>query len=1193
MNCRTILLILAVVASITLSASLSTIHAEFLHPRNRVFSYTVDVSRRGVSLKHIAAIDIDRLLVAGTINNSNGVAVLNINDPYIGVVVEQVYPLTGSPTCIAVDGFPIKRVAVGSDRGEVLLFNIEGGRIKRYVHTVLGADFYVNKVYLARSAGSYKVVVLASEGGPRTVPCTRCYAYIFDEALPGAMRIGPRTGNATVAIERVYVQDIVPLTVFDTATIYGNASLVALAHVPAALTTLEFSVSYLYNNTLYPAPNTLVEILAYDRARGVSYLYGVNADARGNVSIPIPAGFHANLSIKDLTGRVVWSMVFDPAKHIAVDGVVTLPQVILSTPPDTRSATRVYGTPEFLKVVIEVLDISNTPSRYTVVASSNFRLDVDSEGLSFVTPAREPRYTLVFGHPSKGELNLVRVSIAGRTLRRVLQITDYVGVNAAPVASVTYADGSYLHVALSDGRIRVYRSTDRNYTLHYIYPMDAPVRKLLPIPAAEGYTYTAITTRGVQVLATSPTQIPIIRNATTLYGYVPNYVDGDALADLSTLFLASSGSITVVRNVDMLAKERRIAALDEIKAPSLVLRISLPGNESYDKVIVDFTYPQGIIRLKPDREGLVRIDNLVPISINYSVSVRYEEPHVVPEDRMVVLAGYRNEFIEIPMRYREYTVRIRVFDPVSREPIAPYSVYVDGKPVAEGVKLPEIYTRVIYGFHTILVKPDEGYEAVYEPFTLSLQVDGDEELEVQLNRKLYTLTLHILDRVSNASPIVSIQVRLPAFGRVYILSPGEHLEVLVPYGNTTVYVEPARGWEKAYSPTGAIVEVSRNSTYTVYIDRIKYTVRLNVLDEYTRRLVAPVEILVNNTLVYRGSDNTVNFVVDYGAWNLSILPYREGAYTPYTTTIRVDSDRELNYILNRTVYGVVLEIRDVYGPLLVPLNVSISGVVSVGQVLRPPMTRVGFALPYGEYRVHIEPLDNARRVYLPVDIGLTVRSDTFDTVAIERIKYRLNITVRDAPIGRLVGVFDLYANKSMVHSGVRGTVSISIPCGAYSVELVPQPPWDAFYEPSKPLAVTVFNNTSLTITVGRRAFDLRITVVEGMKPVENAIVSIESLETGITITQLITDEDGVVLTKVPYGVYRVTVMHPDYHMHEIVVNMVSDIYEIANLRPSITTLIMRYLPIVGVLVGAAVSIYIVLKIRAIILRRLAPEEELF
>ncbi len=1193
MNWRTDLIILAVMASIiSLYTSSPNVYAEFTQPMDIVFSYTIDVVRLGVMPRYIAAIDVNRLLIAGTINNSNGVAILNVNDPYIGAVVEQIYPLTGSPTCIAVDGFPVRRVAVGSDMGDVLVFNIEGGRITRYLHTILGADFYVNKIYLSRATQSYKVIVLTSEGGPRTVPCTRCYAYIFDEGLPGIMRIGPRTGNATIAIDGVYVQDIVPLTVFDTTAVYSNASLVALTYIPATLIRLEFSIAYLYNDTLYPAANTLVEVLAYDKARGISYLYGVNANDRGNVSIPIIVGLYANLSIRDVTGRIIWSTVFDPAKHIAIDNTVTLPSVIITTQPDTRPATRVYGTPEFLKVAIEVLDLSNAPSRYTIVASSNFRLNIDVEGLSFIISAKEPRYTLVFGYPSKGELNIVRVAIAGRILQRVIQTIDYIGLNTVPVSVVTYADGSYMHVALSDGRIRVFRPTPYNHTLYYIYPMDAPVRKFLPILTVEGYVYTVITARGIQVLTASPTQIPVIRNLTTLYGTVPGYVDGDVLADLSTLFLASTKSVTVVRNIDVAARGRRVVTLDEIRAPSLIVKLSLPINETYDKVTASFTYPKNTVIVKPDENGFIRIDNVVP-GINYSLSIWYQEPYVVPENKSILLTSFKDEFIEIPMRYREYTVRIKIFDPLNGEPIVPYNMYIDGKLVAEKVKLPEIIAKAIYGLHTITLEPAKGYEAAYEPLTQNIYIDSDKELEIQLIRKSYRLTLHIIDRVSNTSPKAPIQIRFPAIGRIHILSPGEYLETTMQFGNTTVYIEPVRGWEFAYSPTTAIVEVLGDSSYTIYIDRIKYRVKLNIYDEYTYSLVTPVQILINGTLVYRGSENTIDFTVGYGIWNLTIAPYGERAYTPYTTVIYIDGDQELEYVLNRTLYGVVLEVRDVYGPLLTPLNISMSGIVNASQILKPPATRISFMLPYGEYRVYIEPIGDARKIYMPITTNLIVKSDLLKTIGVERIRYRLDISIRDMPIGRVTGIFDLYANKSKIYSGIRGIASIEIPCGVYSIELVPQPPWDTFYESSKPIVTHIFNDTSLIVTVNRKSFNLRIAIVEGATPVKNALVSIESLETGVIITQLITDESGVISTKIPYGVYKVAVTHQDYYPHEVVVNIVGDVYEIAYLRPTITTLIMRYLPIVLVLIGVAAGMYIILKVKAIIARRLTPEEELF
>ena len=1194
MNYIKIALLIAIAFTISISCS---IYAEFIEPIDMAFTYTVDLASLGIAPRYVAAIDVDRILIAGTINGVNGVAIANVDDPYRGVKVEQIYPLTGAPTYVGVNGFPVDRIAVGSDRGEVLVFNVLGGRITGYLYTVLGSDFYVNKIYVSRGETSYKVIALVSEGGPKTTPCTRCYVYVFDEGYPGVMRIGPKTGNATVSIERVYIQDVAPVTIYDTSKIYSNASLVALTYIPADLIALEFTIYYLYNNTLYPAANTLVEVLAYDKARGISYLYGVNADGRGNVSIPLIAGLYANLSIRDITGKIVWNMTFDPRKYIAIDNVVALPLVIITTPPDTRSAMRVYGTPEFLKVAIEVVDLSKAVSRYTVVASANFRLDVDVEGFSFIYSAREPRYTIVFGSPSKGYTNLVRVGIAGKTLNRVFQTIDYVGINTKPVNIITFADGSYVNVALSDGRIRVYRVDKSNYTLHHIYPMDSPIRRIISIPTIEGYTYSVITDKGIQILKASPLHIPIIRNTTTLYGTIPNYVDSDVLPDLSTIYLASSNTLTVIRNFDRVAMIGKIVALEEIRAPSLTIKITMPGNESYDKVVAEFYYPNNKIVLKPDENGVIKIDNVVP-GTSYRVSISYQEPYIIPENMTVVLDSFRDRFIEVRMRYREFMVKLKVLDTLSVVPIAPYDIYADGVKLAEGLRMQETTLRLIYGVHTIAIAPTQGFENVYNAtYIRDIYIDGDKELQIQLYRKLYRLKLYVFDRLTNTSPIAPMQIRIQdIFDKIYTLPLGvDLLEAVIPYGNVTINIEPVRGWEKVYKSKSIVVGVSEDSMYRVYIDRIEYSVKLNISDRYTYSLITPIEIYVNNSIIYRGSESSIYFKIGYGVWNITIAPSKgfEAVYSSYSTLVTIDNDVEFSYIFNRTLYDIAFEIKDRYGTLLSPINISVKGVISINQLIEPPRTRAYFQLPYGEYIVYIEPVKGFETIYIPINISFTANAPQLKTINIDRVRYRIDIAIRDIPIGRLVGIFDLYANGSKIQSNIRGSTSVEIPCGIYNLQLIPQPPWDAFYEASKPISTPIFNNTSLTINVNRKLFNLKITAIEGTVPIRNAVVAIESLETGITITQLITDESGSISTKIPYGTYRIVIAHPDYYPYEIPLNVNSDIYEIAYLRPIVTTLILRYLPIILTLAGIIAAIYIVLKIRAIIARRLAPEEELF
>ncbi|MEM4934051.1 MAG: hypothetical protein QXN82_04225, partial [Desulfurococcaceae archaeon] len=116
-------------------------------------------------------------------------------------------------------------------------------------------------------------------------------------------------------------------------------------------------------------------------------------------------------------------------------------------------------------------------------------------------------------------------------------------------------------------------------------------------------------------------------------------------------------------------------------------------------------------------------------------------------------------------------------------------------------------------------------------------------------------------------------------------------------------------------------------------------------------------------------------------------------------------------------------------------------------------------------------------------------------------------------------------------------------------------------------------------------------VVEEEKPVGNAIVYIYSLDIGDLITILTTDISGTIETNLPYGNYKVVVEHGQYIREEIPVLAVDkDINRIVALRPTVLTILWRYVPVIAVLIGVGVGTYIAMRVRTIIARRLVEEE---
>ncbi|MEM0490778.1 MAG: hypothetical protein QXH73_06170, partial [Ignisphaera sp.] len=291
-------------------------------------------------------------------------------------------------------------------------------------------------------------------------------------------------------------------------------------------------------------------------------------------------------------------------------------------------------------------------------------------------------------------------------------------------------------------------------------------------------------------------------------------------------------------------------------------------------------------------------------------------------------------------------------------------------------------------------------------------------------------------------------------------------------------------------------------------------------------------------------------------------------------------------------YTIMIDLVDVYGRIVSPLSVAVRGPMSTEDIVEPPGRTIYLMLPYGMYNIDVQPLNTS--IYTPHTMSMEIRSSQNIKIPIQRVKYRLDIKAEDRYIGIVVGRFDVYINGTKMVENIAITTSIDIPYGVYSVQLIPSGTWDRGYEPSNLVVVNVVGDTSITIPVNRKTYALKVVVVEGVNPVRNAIVTIYSMETLAIITQLITDERGTIETKIPYGSYRIVVSHPDYNIGEIpYITLDSDRSELISISPTPIALLWRYMPVIVTLIGLGIAIYVIMKVRAILAKRLAPEEELF
>jgi len=1052
MNVKILISILVVVL-IAVASQGPLASAEFPKITDSVYGFKIDLADTGVKPVAVKVIDESRVLLVGSVGGVYGVAVLTVNNPYSDPVLEDLYPLTGVPTHITTDGYPVTRIAVGSDKGEVLLLRVDKGRITRHLYVVLGADFYVEKVFLPKDAGgNVKVVVLAVEGGTHTYPCLNCHVYVLDEEATGILRVGPKTGNATTTcpgLEDAQVQDVAPVAVYGSRGYYWDLSRVALTYLPPMIR-LVFNVTYAELNETGPVPGALVEVSLLYVNKGVKVVYGVNADSRGIVRAPIPLEredvLRVSLAIRDVNGYLAWqyTYTFDPSTYLEVPGEIPLPPAILPTKNvDTRSAVKVYGIPPFMYAKLDLLDFSLAPTTCTLRARANFFLKPSIRDLSLLRGEAEASVKIVYTDPDEGFVELLTASIKPAanlsTLVKDSAVKDYVGLGARVVASGTFSDGSYLVLGLSDGRLRVYVPSGQSYRLKEIYTMGSRLLNLVMVPGVKGYTYVAVASSGVQVLRVEPYPIPVFRNLASLYLTTPGYVHGDSSQDLSTIALVEQGGLVIVKNSNIAVEKGLVVTGEGIMARDVEVVIKSPIGElqGLNGTRIVLEYPGGF------------------------------SERVVNESRVVL----RNII-----------------------PGVEYTLYV--------------------------------YPAPYH---------------------LYNCT---------------VTFTLKSTGELGVLD----------YQNATVDVDPLK---------------PRLIINTMYM---AYNVKLRILDEISGpRLAAPLDIYVDEALVVGGTlsgEHTLTLI--YGDHNVTIKPSRgfESVYNAYAATLRVERDMEVVVSVERAKYTVTINVMDAYGVLISPVELVVEGPAGETRHVDPPGGPVLMLLPYGNYSIKVNPYNAS--IYIPYSTALLVDSPRNVAIALQRVKYKVDVTVTDR-LG-LIGRFELYSNGTKVADNIGAKATVELPYGVHRLELKPMPAWDDVYQPSKPLLINVESDTATSFVVDRRTYRLRVSVFERGEPVTNAVMYIYNADTGEVVTVLTTDTYGAVETGLPYGVYKLVVKHEKYEEEAVVLPVIKDTTQVISLRPTLLTLLQRYMPVIGALVGVGIAIYVVLKIRAIVTKRLVGEE---
>lgn len=1140
----------------------------------------------------VLALNTTRIALVVSYEDYSAVVVLDIEDSVAGPKIIQTYPLAGRATATAVDGYPPTRFAVGSDRGEIYLFRVDGGRLYQLLHLIQGADFRVFDIFVARAASGYKVIATVSEGIP-TGLCTNCYVYVFDEDKLGTLVISPQIVTTVVNYHRkVYPQIAIPAKVYTPGGYYYRADVVALFWAPYFDTiTAELNISHYINATLVePAKRALVEISLIDPVTKARRVYGWNADDGGVAHIPIPKGYLANVSILGSTRKF---LVRENVNTSAIFRRFRV-EVVIPERASVDPAEEVYGLPFFAKYYIDFLDLDNAPTDYRALKS------LDKE---FYPTVARPHFIdygggYLIALVNRTYLELYNLDYAFSLQPSTPVALEYLGITPVSIVDVVAYSKSDVVIGFSDGRVKHYRFNELRNRYEFAQAI-VTLGSLVKIQPSLGSSYFTFSTRGVQIVALTPYQLPILRVGFQAEFSVGGLISASSLPRAELIALAAPSELHLIVNLGSALAKPTPINLNNYIAPSIEVRVVPPVPQEQingSKVILRYEINGKVEEIARILVGnSVKFTNILP-GRKYSLQVIPPKDYILNYSTVVNIPYCENRcrdvVIPAKLQYREFTLRLIARDEFKSSLLGRLRVIINGETYSyvapEGLNV-----KLLYGFYNISIESLDNY---YFTSTTRMKIEADSELVVVLRRARYNLTLKFFDEVTrrHTDPRLVVYVN----GTLYIPSPDSSLTVTVPAGVVGVEVSPMKDVEAIYRNYSTTVLVNKSTIAELFIKRKTYGLTIAALDELTERETRiRAVVYANGTEVFTGY-LPESVYLPYGHYYIEVYPIGEysSVYSVGVAELTLDSDRNIHVLMFRRVYTLDLTLRDRYSERpVVPLKVLING------TLHSVVTSPRLSLPLGaaDYIIRVEPVDEHSNSYIPFEGALSLTSNTKFAIDLVRQNYTLTFRIVDVSArGYLEGRFRVNLNTtiSVVVDGYTAShgFNILVPYGRYILSITPLDETEKLYVEPQPTAINVFSNLSYVARMNRKLHTLVVTVVNDLEERLSSVgIQIIDLNTKLELASLLTDENGEARITIPAGIASVKITKSGYNEYTEIFYLNKDTTMTLRLTPTIVTIIGRFVHVIALAVVAIAVIVIALKLRARLVERLAATEEVF
>lgn len=399
---------------------------------------------------------------------------------------------------------------------------------------------------------------------------------------------------------------------------------------------------------------------------------------------------------------------------------------------------------------------------------------------------------------------------------------------------------------------------------------------------------------------------------------------------------------------------------------------------------------------------------------------------------------------------------------------------------------------------------------------------------------------------------------------------------------------PSPGYEYMYNATTLNITLDRDTSLSIPL--LNYNLTLTLLDSLTNsKPVTPLMLIVDDIVAVRNL-TSVTYVLGLSPGDHIIRVEPEPlfiySYVPQEFTLTMSKDMTYVIELKRRTYELTLQIIDPEGSVVAPLNVYVNETLIISNTSEQSLR---LTLVFGNYSISIRPLLGYKNAYEELNFNVSMRGNLRKEITLQRKYYMLKLRVTDKLLaGEPIDLVRVYVDDVFINETKEFPLYINLTYGPHKIKVEPADP--KIYESAEE-SVFINGNMSKVINVDRKRYTIAVTVQNDIgEPAHSAFVRAYS---EIGTYQDITDVRGTGFLIVPYGTYTLEISYPGYikFIQAIDVNNNRELTVV--LKPTIQTLIIRFLPIIITAVSALAIVIVFLKLRAKIAEKVLASEEYF